>query len=572
MNLFLLVIFSAIIVKVPYYTDNSTYKVTLYFSPGGKDTNWYVVAQRRYHYPVGDVKDSLRWLVREGKFKGNLKLVIKSFRGEKRIIKPKYVIEPFDESKFKPKVLRHPLKSFKSPDPYAWRMAGYDTGATYYYPFEVYPPLEFKWMFPPGYPDTVLDIQNAYMCVGNDMLYFCDPMGHYICQVMGISLETGEIIWKQVCLNANLTALAPNDTLLFVGTSIYSTTPSDDTTLWCLDARTGRKIWGAFMHTIINPIIIVDTFVYAGGNGGTHFDKYTISGIHLWRKEIGKEVDNGPTYGNEQIYVGFMGIPPKMLCLNSETGDSLWSFVAFDTGAGDNLPPFYKDTLYNCTYSSFYAVNAESGSLLWRKKLRRWVGIKSIKDSFLYVTTAWADVDTGRDIYCIKCKNIEIVWADTFNHTGYPPPGLNIPVTQNYLLYLGSSYIGIINGKNGEISLFEKFEYEGGFESDAMPMLYKTYLIGGMRPFLYVYKGDTASIEEVLQIHGELRVKPTIVINRIYIPGDNFQMIEIYDITGRLIKIFKRRERVYNINYLPAGIYFIKAKGVRGCAKIVKIK
>ena len=112
----------------------------------------YKVARHRYPEPITSIVDTFPWVSKDKWEGGDLEVVAKRADGG---VEKSYISEQsiairdlgYEPPKSEHEVNSALVKIDDGPDPYAWRMLGYDPGHTGYYPFSLYPPLDSLWMY-----------------------------------------------------------------------------------------------------------------------------------------------------------------------------------------------------------------------------------------------------------------------------------------------------------------------------------------------------------------------------------------------------------------------------------------
>lgn len=90
-----------------------------------------------------------------------------------------------------------------------------------------------------------------------------------------------------------------------------------------------------------------------------------IDGSELWEVSISNGIGIYPLIADEtsQLFVGSAGIYPKLQAFDSKTGSKLWATES----AGTSSPMDYRNgTIYYTGGRKLWAVNAATGSLLWK--------------------------------------------------------------------------------------------------------------------------------------------------------------------------------------------------------------
>ncbi len=218
-------------ISEPAKDEGVIYVDILFHYKGGT----YMVARHRYPEPIVSIVDTFPWVSKDKWEGGDLELVARKADGSvERSYIPEKSIEVrnlgYQMPKFEHEVNGALVKVNNGPDPYAWRMLGYDPGHTGYYPFHLYPPLELKWILRDwGHPGSwITEVSGA---AGHEMLFIPKSVRQWNI-ITARDIETGEIIWERyVTANAMTSALSEGDSILFVGTLI-GFTPWQDTTFY----------------------------------------------------------------------------------------------------------------------------------------------------------------------------------------------------------------------------------------------------------------------------------------------------------------------------------------------------
>ena len=112
------------------------------------------------------------------------------------------------------------------------------------------------------------------------------------------------------------------------------------------------------------------------------------------------------------------------------------------------------------------------------------------------------------------------------------------------------------------------------FNAQGLPVLYKTWLVGGVRSHIYGYKGRETEGVEIYKDTPMFTVFPTIVYDKIEINTDMSDYIKVYDIAGKLLSSINicPTKKTYNFPNSPEGIYFLKSERFNLSVKIIKLR
>ena len=496
----------------------------------------YRVARHRYPEPIASIVDTFPWVSKDRWEGGNLEVVAKKADGE---IERSYIseesIEVRDLGYREPAeyrvnyVLVKPEEGF---DPYAWRMVGYDAQHTGYYPYSLYPPLELKWTYTG--PDA--DFLMLSGCAGNGMLYMpggtLDENGWRLAQILAMDMETGEIVWKRT-LTSNVwsAALSPDDSFLFVGTSIEPSLTQP--TFFCLDARTGEILWSGFFHTVEFQPIVVNNMVYFTNLNGM----LTSINVENWEVEwidtIGG-INHSPAYYNGKLYIG--GGNKALLALDAMTGDTVWEFDTPDEVETDLVISDGRVFFFSQEYPDgiLFALDAETGELLWEKH-----GFTpapnfplTIFNGKLYFIQRYREggiVHTR--VWCLDMQSGEELWSrDDIGGRGMVR---SVYTSEDVLWVPSQDYLFRIDPFSGYI-LTRVALRENTWPTWYFPIVYKDFIVISHSSYLYVFKGSSQPFGEGKVLSVYPNPFSELVTFSINYAGN--VSLDIYDLSGRFVR------------------------------------
>jgi eukaryotic-like serine/threonine-protein kinase len=107
--------------------------------------------------------------------------------------------------------------------------------------------------------------------------------------------------------------------------------------------------------------------VYASGNSGICHAIDISSGTVIWKTQTNSRFRAGPTYNNGLVYIGSSDVTNlsnnSMYALDAITGTQVWRY---DAGPWSLIPAIHQDVLYAGSYDkNFYALNAKTGQKIW---------------------------------------------------------------------------------------------------------------------------------------------------------------------------------------------------------------
>ena len=549
----------------------------------------YRVATRQYPVPVVSIRDTFPWFSKSKWQGGDLEVVFHGVDGS-RVSKfiPESTIQVRDLSHLFPspvpegrsrKVNWARVKSYDGPDPYAWRMLGYDSGHTGYYPFSLYPPLDSLWMYDwSGAGTWTTEISGA---AGQGMIFIPEaPWGWN--KIQARDIETGEVLWERyVTANVWTSVLSIGDSVLFVGTSI-GFTPWQDTTFYALDPFTGELKWGKVLKTVEYSPIVVDSFVYA-----PHFYKvycFTYSGDSVWSA-------NG-AYSSPVYEDGVITGAANDTVLNARdylTGELIWNFTV--SWSLWTLMAYEGKLIFSPLNEPLYALNITNGQTIWTNwdypVANRHPPQARFGRIFIEGGHFVDDTTIISHLYFINLIDGATIWDSTF----LPIPGawgggvVRLLITQDSLLwYAKTDALYLLRVEDHSTFFFMPFPSGPVlFPSNNFPIFYKNYFIYAHEDFLVVYEADTVTdTSENGDTLVDFRIYPFYAngnpIIRLDIPEAGWMNLELFSVNGR--KVWGRRvylekgtHRIY-FPSLPSGVYtlFYDFRGYQGRQRVFILK
>ena len=475
------------------------------------------------------------------------------------------------------------LKEEKNGDHYAWRMFGYDAQNTGYYPFPLYPPFQFRWRSNwPGWGHAL--VTEISGCAGHGKLF----IGGGLASLYVVDLETGQILWQfGTTSNTMTSSLCYGESLLFVGCLIGFNPESP--TFYAIDPFTGRVRWRKALRTVQFPPLIVDSFVYVRPLAGRVFC-FNLRGDSVWSQPGG---GYNFVWWEGKIY--YPSSPHILDCRNALTGDSIWRFVVpnetaeiADLTICDEKVFFFTGFRHRDT---LWAVNTQNGTLALKiPTLDAWIvrafdsGKKIFKPD-----NRWVGDSIVGALFCFSAQSGSIIWQETLRtrrrNGGAVQPPTNTP---NGIVWASNlDFLYLLNRDNGEIIEAVELPSANTWEqSFYFPIIYKNYLIGAHRDFVYVYKGDTTGrIEERVIISNIPKFyhytdAKNIFFSLSLISDDNIS-VRLFDIRGNflgyLYKGFLNKGKhilSFNFERFSSGIYLVilETSKIKKVVKILYIK
>ncbi len=168
---------------------------------------------------------------------------------------------------------------------------------------------------------------RVYVSVGHDNVYAPNAFGAVHC----LDSKTGKTIWmsrgskdkklKMICLSSPCLA----DGRLYIGEGFHQ---DSGCRMTCLDAQTGKWLWEfkTESHVESSPVVVAGRVYFGAGDDGVYcIDART--GQRLWQA-ASLHVDSTPLVRNGRVYAG-SGMGDKVqkmaaVCLNADNGERIW--------------------------------------------------------------------------------------------------------------------------------------------------------------------------------------------------------------------------------------------------------
>ena len=538
----------------------------------------YRVARHRYPEPIVSIVDTFPWVSKDKWEGGDLEVVARKVDwGVERSYIPEKSIEVGDLGyklpEFEHEVNGALVKVNNGPDPYAWRMLGYDPGHTGYYPFHLYPPLELKWILRDwGHPGSwITEVSGA---AGHEMLFIPKSVRQWNI-ITARDIETGEIIWERyVTANAMTSALSEGDSILFVGTLI-GFTPWQDTTFYALDPFTGELKWGKVLKTVEYSPIVVDSYVYA-----PHFYKvycFTYGEDSLW---AANGAYSSPVY-EDGIIVGAAN-DTVLNARNWLTGALIWDFTR--NGWIFTLMSYEQKLIFSPSlFDQLYALNVFNGNIVWTS-----FPIANLRTGGAY-TKVWYTHsqyvnDTLKTRWVILDSNTGLPELDTILTPADTNSGrTGFPLTSGDSIFWITNCSRIYVFKNHVPQYVTDLPRSPAiWPSWNFPIFYKNYFIYAHEDFLVVYRADTVMDTSGQDTLTDFQVYFLYVdgnpVLRLDVPYEGQISLKLFSIAGRKVWrrqiYFEKGTHFIDLPSLPSGVYFLfyDFKGHRGTKKVIILK
>ncbi len=364
-----------------------------------------------------------------------------------------------------------------------WARSGYTTS-------EVPDDLQLLWLF-----DSGEDIASS-PAVSDGRVFFVSGshvVGSKNGVIYALDAEDGSFIWSYETGN-RLLSDAPSPTIVNGTTYVGSW----DNNLYALNAKNGELLW-KFDVTIHSPSLtgwgaisgapaVIGGRVYFGSWNGLFFALNAENGGLLWKFDAKAHIVVAPAVMGDKIY--------------------------FATAAGTHE---YQDNAFVDTMGWIYALNAENGSLIWKRHLEDFgpggeiCSSPTISNGKLFLGVG--PMRDDNNLYALDAENGELIWIFSADRTVYVSPAV-----AHDKIYFGSGggYVYALD-ENG--SLVWKFKTGGGIYSPPAIGSGEIFIGSGAR--LYRLDAETGKLLQFYDIPSGVSGPPVIAYGKIYIGSDD---------------------------------------------------
>ena len=307
---------------------------------------------------------------------------------------------------------------------------------------------------------------------------------------------------------------------------------SQDTYLYCLNARTGDLMWQFKTGgRIESSPAVVSGDVYVVSDDGYIYCLNAENGSSIWTKYIGSDypavfnsvqiVRSSPTVMADEVYVG--SVDSNVYCLNAQTGTTEWTYK---TGGVVTASPAVDGgavyiTSQEPTTGELYKIGAGNGSLIWKTALP--YNLQStgtdIHASPLVAAGMVFATSNKMAYYGVNASTGNIAWTYTCTQGGST---VDSPIYVNGKLYLNdASLLVCVNPINGQpiwsisenVTSFLAPTYADG----------KLYLASNLRT-IYVVNATDGSKLSWFSAGSNFWSSPTIYEGRAYVGNQDWNI------------------------------------------------
>ena len=236
---------------------------------------------------------------------------------------------------------------------------------------------------------------------------------------------------------------------------------SRDYTFYALDAKDGTLIWRFETEDRIHSSpTVFDGVVYFGSWDYIIYALDATNGQEIWRYRTEARVNSSPSVHNGIVYIGTMNgsrRKPVFYALSAEDGSLVFKL---DTGKSFQDACVYDDKCFVSDHDTVYALEPQTGSMLWQRQLTPYLRSCAASEESLYVTNSEGIVYVHFVQRLLReppldAKNGSTLWTYQTDDRI-----VSTPCLCEDILYVTAqdSFLYAFSAKNGEI----KWKYQTG--------------------------------------------------------------------------------------------------------------
>ena len=209
---------------------------------------------------------------------------------------------------------------------------------------------------------------EGWPSIYNNNLYVGDCSGKFHC----LNKDTGTEVWSYQFGNGDFSNWMQSGQAIYCGKVYF---PNSTGTIYCLNAMTGDKLWSstALGSGFVNlPTLSKGRLYIGGGNDRKLHCVDANTGEEVWSYNAGSPMNGSATVDGDKVYFGRIG---HVYCLDAETGKEMWTFKTEgninNKSMGYNLLAFNPPTIVNgkahvwAWDNRMYCLNTETGEKIW---------------------------------------------------------------------------------------------------------------------------------------------------------------------------------------------------------------
>ena len=236
----------------------------------------------------------------------------------------------------------------------------------------------------------------------------------------------------------------------------------------------------------------------------------------VWKIELGSGFSGISIVDNKAFTMASDGDNEFAVCLDARTGKEIWRyntgqhFSDWQGGSGPRSTPSVDNGIayYISSHGSVFALNANSGKLVWQNDLRKNFGAKVpqwgfsgsplVDGNLVYVETGG---NSGKALVAFDKTDGKVVWTSQSDNIGYSSPIIVTAVGVRQLIFFTGSHVMSVSPETGE--LFWKTPWETSYDVNAATPVF----IAPNRLFISSEYGVGAAVFEMTANAGKISVQ-----------------------------------------------------------------
>ena len=240
---------------------------------------------------------------------------------------------------------------------------------------------------------------------------------HADCKLYCLNARTGAKLWEFVTMSHTESSPCVVDGKVYFG--------AGDDGVYCVDADSGKQIWHyKGLHVDTSPTVVAGR-VYGGSGYGDRYYIFCLkaeSGDIVWRQDSKLPVFGSPTVIDNQVFFGSgngnmlqSAAQPAgaLLCVSTAKGEPMWPAFAVPDSVLMKPATDAKHVWFGSRDGNFYCLNRRDGSLAWKKEL----GSPIVTAPALagcptcgHSSTLYVAASNGK-VFCLDPDNGQEYWA-----------------------------------------------------------------------------------------------------------------------------------------------------------------
>jgi outer membrane protein assembly factor BamB len=234
------------------------------------------------------------------------------------------------------------------------------------------------------------------------------------CVLKAVDIVTGQEQWQYHLPNGRLTQtpIATADYLLLAAQDV-NPLPQADNALLALNPK-GELAWKSSVpaHSLSTPAVQGERLFFTANNGCGYIVNLADGRLLTQVEDLPSWTPSQPAAGDNAFYISSRG--PYITAISAEDGQVTILFRAENDESWFTMPPVYhRGVVYAASWDKhLYAIDAQTGQLLWHSSLGRGASSPPVAGRFLYIGVKERNAD-GRPTYALHALSLdsgELAW------------------------------------------------------------------------------------------------------------------------------------------------------------------